>query len=581
MSLIGFRKMGKKIILYFLNLLLFLVAVGLYIITFFDRSLMRPFFSYGAYYLILLLVLFWIITLLQCLSQYKPNLKSFIKSYGLGLVVSLLLTSLIFTSVQPIFRVLSDETNLLAVSKSMTYEKRIDNVTMGKWYYDNFYPIRRVTPKRPLLFPFFTHILHILLGYRTENAFILNFLVLFSLFFLIYVIIKKYLGNMWAFSATLLVASQPIVSQTATCGGFDLLSVLFFLVCFLCLWWFLKEPSAIRFQLLWVNLLMYANIRHESILAFLIMLCLLACLKYIKIGFFKTKMNFLYFCTPLIFLCLYWQRLLIKNPFETQKAAFSVSYFVKNNLIFLRTFFNYDFFLPYATFINFVGFLSLLYFGYLFLSAHIAREKYQRHSILITAACLFANWTMYTSYHMGKVDHASASRYYVVFCVLLSVLALIIANHFRIFRQKPVSILALSILMFMIYHPVSVEDRFSRTQTLPREYRFVMNFLKEESKKNRNFLVITKRPGQYTVHNYGAVNFNYANTNKSVVKDYNRHLYENIFVIQDIEYKTSKVTKGTRLNKKFVLEKLVESQNKSVWFTRISKVVSVHNRTPE
>ncbi len=570
--------MLKKRIALFLSFFLALATVVLYAATFINRDLTRTLFSHAAYYLVFLLVLLWLFLLLVCLRQYKPDIKSFMKSYSIGLIICLVLTSIVFISVRPLFRVLSDETNLLAISKSMTYERRIDNVTMGKWYYDNFYPVGRQIPKRPLLFPFLAHMLHTLLGYRAENVFILNFIVLVSLLFLVFTLVKKHLGDICAFSSILLIASQPIVSQAATSGGFDLLFVLFLVISFASLQWFLKDPSPIRFQLLWMNLLMLVNIRYEGILTFAVVLFFLIFLKYVKMDFFKKGLSIIYLFTPLLLLSTFWQRLLTKNPFETEGIAFSAGYFVKHNIAFLKTFLHYDFFLPYATIVNLAGFLSLFFFGYLFLSGRLFKEKYQRHLILISAASLFANWLLYTAYHDGNITHPSTSRYYIAFFVLLSVILAMSLHRLRLFKTKPVNLVILSAVIFVLYHPVAVQDRFSRTQTLPREYRFVMNFLKKEIRQSRNFLVITKRPGLYTVHDYGAVNFDYANRDRSVMDEYKNHLYQDIFVIQDIEYKTGKPTQETQLNKNFVLEKVAESQNKALYFTCISKAIPVFSK---
>ena len=565
--------MRKLVTPFLLNAILVISALVLVVLSFISSNFLRKIFSYSGYYLILALFLMWIITLIQCLRIYRPSLKLFFKTYKYGLLVSLIFTSIIFISVKSHYRVLSDETNLLATSKSMIYERRIDNVTMGKWYYDRFYPINREMPKRPLLFPFLTHIVHTVLGYRPGNAFVLNFLVLFSLFFLIFGLIKKYLGDISAVAAVILVASQPIISQNATSGGFDLLAVLFWVISFMSLEWFLKEPSAIRFQLLWVNLLMFANVRYESGLVFIIVMACLLFFRYIKLEFFRRGWGIIYFSTPLVFLLFLWPRLLVKNEFEAQGAAFSAYYFARNSIKFFKIFFDFNFFLPYAAIVNIIGLFSLIYFGYLFLSSRIAKEKHRMHLVIITSACIFVNWALFMSYYSGgMIDHPSASRWFAIACVILSLFAVILLNRIVKFNQRPAYAILLTLVMFMLYHPLSIGDRFSLAQTLPRQYRFVMDFLNKEARQGRNFLVIDNRPGQYTVHNYGAVNFDYANKNEGLLTELNNHLYRDIFVIQEIEYATMQPTKETALNEKYTLEPLAESQNEAKYFIRISKV---------
>jgi len=573
------QKKGKcmrKITLPAINIILILLAAGLAVSTFFNRHLMKILFSYTAYYLIFILFIIWGITLARCIFIYKPDIRQFLKKNFPGILLALVLTTVIFISVESSMRVLSDQANLLSISRTMTYEGRADNVTMGKWYYDMFYPIARQTPIRPLLFPFLCHFLHTILGYRVANIFLLNGIILFMFLSAVYAFINKYLGQRWAFSAVFLIASQPVIAETATSGAYDLLAALFLFTTFLSLSWFLKEPSSIKFQLVWINLLMIVNIRHEGMLTFLIVIALLGSFKYIKASYFKGASGIIYCSSPLILLLIFWQRLLAKDPLQimqTGKPPFLISYFFRNNIEFFKSLVNFKFFLPYATIVNLIGFSALIYFGYLFVAKKIARTPFSRHLIYISSAALGLNWILLTSFRASNVTLPAAGRYFIIFCVVLTLLSIAFFNKFRIFRMKSAYILAFSIVIFLLYHRVSIEDRFSRTQTLPRKYRFVMNYLNEEAKKNKNFLVITNRPGHVVSHNYGAVNFQYANSNGSLIKSYKNHLFSNMFVVQDIRYSNGKATPGTHLRENYKLETLAESQITSTYFARISKVV--------
>lgn len=569
--------MGKK--LFFIIYILFgCITILLYITTFINMGLMEFFFLNTSYYLILLLCILWVITIFYLLGHYKPNIKRFFVKYRFGILASLMLSFIIFLSVKPTFRVLSDESNLVAVSKSMIYEKRVDNVLMGACYYEHFYPIERSIPKRPLLFPFLIHILHIFLGYRVENVFILNFFILFILFFLIFILIKELLkSDIWAFAAIILVASQPIISQIATSGGFDLFSILFLLISFLALRWFLKKPSGLQFSLLWINLLMLTNIRYEGIIYFAIIICYLLVFRYVKVNFFMDNIKIIYICTPMILLLTFWQRLIIKGRgFEVLGKPFSLKFFLEHNKIFFKGLLNYDFFLPYATIVNLIGLLSLIYFAYLFFSTHKMQKRNKIHLIAICTICISIYWFLINSFHIGRIDEPCQGRIFAFAFLLLSLSALMLTTKIKIFRQKPVYILILSVLIFILYHPVSVQDSFSRGLTLPREYRFVLNFLKHENEKGKNSLIISKRPGFYTIHDYGAVDFNYANKqSRSIVVGYRNHLCEEIYIVQDIEYTTLEPTEETRLGPKYIIEPLREIQNNSRFFTRISRLVLI------
>jgi len=575
----------KKYIGYIIPTILLVIAIFLFYVTFFNDALMTKAFSYVGYYIVLILFAIWLITLFEYMRFYNIDLRSLVRTNKYGILVCLMFTAFIIISVKPCFRVLSDETNLFSVSRSMLYEKRTDNITTGLWYYDSFYPIYGPgIEKRPLLFPFLTNVIHSFFGYRIENVFILNYIILFSLLLLIYTIVRKDLGEKWATCAVALVAGQPIVSQVATSGAFDLCAALFIMITFVALRNFLKEPSAIRFQFLFINMLMLNNIRHEGIVAFIVIMgfLLIRKYKYIKLEYFKKEAFIVFYAAPLIFLLTLWQRLLTRDPFETRgEPAFSLSYFSSNNLSFLKSLVEYKFFLPYATIVDFIGFIGLIYIVYRFIALRPEKERWQKHLITIVVLWLVATWTIFASYHTGRLDHPSSCRYYVTFFALLSVCAVYFVNRFEILRSKPVMGIILSVLIFVIYNGVSVGNKFTVGQIAVRKNNFIGDFLKRETAKTKNILVVVDRPGQLIVHNYGAVHFGYAKSNPGFIRGFKQHLVETVFIIQEIEYKTGKPIKGQDLDDKFVLETVAELQNTPSVFIRISKLVDIkESRAP-
>jgi hypothetical protein len=570
--------MKKKVFFSIFYPALILLLIALYAVPVLGVPAARFVFAMTGYYLIFALFLLWVVTVIQCFGQYKPNLRAFFKSYGKGLLICLALVCIVFVSVKPIFRVLADETNLLAVSKSMLYEKKADNVIMGKWYYDNFYPVSRVVDPRPLLFPFFAYIIHALTGYRPENVFVLNFIVLFLLLFLIYKVIRDRLGEAWAACAVILVASQPIVSQGATCGGFELLFSLFIIMSFISLRWFMEKPEVLRFQLLWANLLLLSNVRYEGIIFFILVMLGLGCLKYLNnVEFFRKNMQALYAFTILALLLIWWQRFAMQDLtwVNTAPNIFSLKYLPQHAGEFLASLFDYRFFLPHASIVNSFALLAIFYFGFLYASGRLVEKKHNRDLISIGAVCMILYWVFLLSFIGGKVTHPSMGRYYMIFFVILSVVAAIYASRIKFFRNYPAYILVISAVMFLLYNPVSVEDRYSRTQVTPREFRVAAGFLERQGKKGRNILLITDRPNQYTVFNYGAVDFKYANRDQSLPREYNDHLYSDIFVLQKIEYLTQKPTVETQLSDRYILEKISETETDGSGFMRISKIISV------
>lgn len=547
------------------------------------------YFSRGSYYLILTLSGFWVLGLLRALKEKTgdspPSRMGTVPSFfWKPLLLCAALTTFIFVSSPPYFRVLSDETNLAAVSKSMTYEKTVDNVTMGKWYYENFYPLNREIPKRPLLFPFLVHLIHTLTGYRAENVFVLNFLLLFFLFWILWNTFSK-ISPLAGALAVIFTAAQPVIVQTATSGAFDLLFVLLAFLSLLSLYEYLERPSAAGLQWLVLNLLTLSHTRYEALLFFVLIPLFLAGFRRLRKE--DLKPVWFYLSIPLFLLPRLWQHLLVgpgKELFENDGglAAFSVKNLLNHSVLFLNSLADFHFYFPYATLINLAGAASLLYLLQDYVYRRWPKEKTQKQFLQISAVCVVACWAVITSFHIGDPTHPATSRYFALFYLILSLSAAYLLGTWKgLNRAAPaaqkageprhrraVTVLALG--LWLLYHPQNVENRFSNTMTLPREYRTEIGFFKGLG--HRNILIVTERPGQWTVHNYGAVSFEHANENAgALLAELKRRLFRDIYVIQEIAYETGKPLEEHTLSAEYRLEPALEFQNKAEAFVRISK----------
>lgn len=545
-----------------------------------DHALMNKCFISGSYYLIGLMVLLWIGTGLDYLRVSHFSWSTFIHAHKKGIFVSLILCVIIAISVKPALRVLSDETNLLSVSQSMTFEKRVNNTTQGTWYYESFYPDKNLISieKRPLLFPFFTHLVHVILGYRAENVYLLNLFVLFFLLLIVFLILQHSLKDLWAVSAMILVVSQPVVTQCARSGGFDLFFSAFVLLSFVVFRTFLRERSTSSFKFLWMTLVMVSQTRHEGILFFSSCIFVILAFRLLKKEYFEKPL--LYVLSLFPFLPMVWPRLLNKDYFENAKneIPFSVVHFLNNNMTFFKNLVSFDYWIPYATLVNLIGVLGLLH---LMFSGEersgdpgTTAKNIHFPLIIVATISLILEWVFITSYFRGNSDHPTNSRYFVLFSIVLALSAVRLVHRSGIFRKQATLFFVFCVSIFVLYHPVSVENRFTFSQTAPRQYAFAIDFLKKVG--HRNFLFITDRPGQYTVHRYGAISFDRARKQpKKIKSDFERHLYKEIYVLQEIEYASASPAKSTSLPREFKLETLVELQNTATSFLRISKVKEI------
>ena len=306
------------------------------------------------------------------------------------------------------------------------------------------------------------------------------------------------------------------------------------------------------------------------------MAILLLC-KKIKFQFFKESAWFA--LTPLFFLSLIWQRMLMLKESDSNLTggswinAFSLKNGVVNIGLFFKYVFSIDGQLGYAGLINIFGFIAL--FGCIILIL-IKLNKLSDANQNIFLSCLFTSvfsvFCIILLYQGGINDHPLNGRMYIPVLVVLSLLPLFALHGlFTLMKWSQIPVLIAALVAFVFYHPVAVEDKLTNNLMITREYRFVDNFLKRQPDKN--ILVICGRPGQLIVSNYGAVYYWTANKNvDEILEQYKNHLFKDIYVVQSISYATLSPLPDNVLNERYRLEPVEELMIVGSYFFRISHV---------
>lgn len=562
---------AKKIKLtYLLNLIALIVFLFLLAYSLTSKKAMTNLFSYTSYYLILLLIAVWAVETILFLKTLQFSFNLLVKRYWPGILIALILTSLVFASVKVQFKTLSDETNFLSISRSMLSDKTVFNSITGKHYYDNLNPISRIIPIQPLVFPFMVHLLHTLTGFRYQNPFILNFIVMVLFLSGVYITTRKFSDIPSSIAAMLLILSYPVFTMSGTSGGFDLLNSAFFWLTMAAAYYFIRNPSPATFSFTFASLLVFTNIRYESA----IFLFILPALFFKKIRWLYLKdRSYLFFIAPLVGLPYFWQCML--SPYRSHEdptggPMFSFTSLVEHTTTIFRNLVDFKYFLPYAGFISIASILVFIYLIIEILSKRIELKTHQKHFLFVLAASISISTIVYLSYYWGVYTHPSSARLFII----LSIAFALGPVALRIFKPKFLSgptLLIISVICFLYYHPIAVEGRFINTLTLNRTTEHCIDFISKLNDKN--ILVISTRPGQYTAMGYGAIDFNYANQNKgSILHEYSRHLFSKIIVFQEIEYEGGKATGSAALDSDYRLNTLYEIQNTATTFLRISEV---------
>lgn len=531
-------------------------------------------FAAFSYYIIFAMVLCWACVVTTWIKNEGFSLPSIIRHNRIGLGAALLLCLAIFFLMKPELRILSDETNLLAVSKSMVYDRTVLNQTMGSYYFGNFYPIEAEVEKRPLLFPFFVHIFHTLLGYGLRNAFLVNFLTLFALLSGVYLVARRKLDEPTSLAAILLVASYPIVTISATSAGFDLFAVLFTFLSLVALYGFMKKPQDnARFALLWMNLVMVANVRYESIIFLPLIVGGLWLLGFVTLNTIKRNLLLLS-ATALFMMPLAWQKILVPaskylEPGSQRADLFAFSHLLEHLIILFKAQADFSMAYPFNAVINLLAYACLGFFLFLILKKKIPLEPYQRHFAVLTLILLAVSNTMYFAHYSGSYTFPTSARFFLGFAVACA-LAPILLKSLRPDMFGKYGLLILAIATFIPYHASAMTARFMNTMTHEAQHSY--DFLERQGEKN--VMVISDRPGQYTVLNYGAVTFGYANENAAKLKLLlQRHLYREIYAFQRIRYVNNRPIPVNTLSHAFHLSTLYEIQISTNEYLRISRVV--------
>jgi len=534
------------------------------------RAEMPRLFANVSYYLTFILITVWAVhaALFGRAAGFSPI--RLLKSYWPGVSIAFVLTCVVFLSVKVGFKTLSDETNLLSVSRSMLDDKTAYNTTTAKYYYGNLQPINRDIPKRPLVFPFLVYLLHAVTGFRYQNAFVLNFIVLFLLLAGVFILTRKLLDFASALAASLLVLSYPVVSVFATSAGFDLLNSVFFILVLAVVYCFIRNPSSAGFSFILACLLFFANIRYESIL-FLPLIPLLL-LPKIKWQYVKDSSHLLCL-TPLLNLPFIWERILQpKGQFESFKDVqlFSFGSLAGNLKSFAGNLLDFDYRLPYAGIVTLASVLIFLYLIAQILRKKIPLQSHHQYFLLVLLISVGISTVMYFAHFFGYYTHPSSARFFITLSIFFALCPIVL----RIANPRLISgrvLLLLAVISFLYYHPIAVEGRIINTLTLNRQTNHCIDFIKKLDDKN--ILIVSSRPGQYVALGCGAVDFAYANKNKaSLLNEAQRHLYSKIIVFQEILYQTGNPSGDTALDPAYNLKPLHEIQFTAEAFLRISEV---------
>jgi hypothetical protein len=551
------------------------------------RDWNEPFFVYSTYYVLCAMLVVYALVLLSGERDRVSALRAFVASNLPGIAITAVVSAVVVSAVPPGFRVLADEANLVSVSKNLFFSKTANFAVTGKWYFENYWNINQTTDRRPALFPFLVSLIHSVRGYHAENAFHLN-AILFVLFvFSSYRLAKRLGGEVFGVATAILVAASPNTLVAVRSGGFDFLAALLLLVVVLSFYDYAKEPSPRSLALLSLHLCLLAHVRVEGL-----GLLATAAIALLSFRLFRWSQlrgyGFVYSLIPVFLVPRYWQSVAKANDLEQPLSAslFGKSYFMANMGEYLRLATRpLEFDGPHSRLIMIVGAAGLACLVIRLVVGVRAKTLSALHvqMAIFVAALLAMEVVLCFAYMWGKTSQPASARLFIWLDTFLAfaaawILSKVGARLAAVWtgtseerrRGGAAGTLLVCGVLFAMYLPIAIEARFINALVLTREAAQTWKFF--DTLGDTRILILTNRPGLFTIKNYGALDISIATDSRGCLYELSRHLYRDIYLIQEVDLATKKPLAGFEAWPDVDTEAMLEFQNTESSSVRISRV---------
>jgi hypothetical protein len=528
---------------------------------------------HATYYFLLASVLCWAGVHLHAAGELRrADLVAWVKDNWPGLLLALAVTVIAAFAVEPALRMLSDEANLVSTSKNLYASKTATVTVSGKNYYDSYWDVDVVIDRRPTLFPFLVSLLHAVRGYSYRNVFHFNLLVLAGFVFASYRLAKSLGGEVFARVAALLVVAHPITLVAARSGGFDVFSTFFALLVMKGILDQLRAPSPARLAALWMSLCLFAECRYETALFLPLVVVLLLFFKAVTWDALRPY-AFIYALTPAYLLPRILQAKVLGNIPEQEPGAiaFSVENFARNAADYFRPIVSPSAQLAHATILIALGILGC-FAGLRWLVAGLRASTSRTPAFQF--AVVLASWILLQAvisfaYVWGRPEYPSAARLFITLDTIFSFAAAWVVTRL-VGRWRPFIPVLMAAAVLVAELPVAAQHRLSNRLTQTRENSTTWRFF--ESLPDKRILIVTDRPNHFTIMDYGAVSFEGARRDPYIFVALERHLFQDVYVIQQIKLSTNEPFPGYEIWPDRKLEPVLQFQNDADVLVRVSRV---------
>ncbi|HVZ88490.1 MAG TPA: hypothetical protein VHG72_16075 [Polyangia bacterium] len=539
-----------------------------------DASVTQTLFVHTTYFFLMATVLCWVGTYLHVgRALRREAIVAWVKENWPGLVVAALVTVVAGLAVQPALRILSDEAGLVGTSKNLFASRTATFTVSGKNYFDSTWDIDVAIDRRPALFPFLVSLIHVVRGYTYRNAFLLNLLLVPAFVLVSYRLAKSLGGETFGLVASLLVAAHPITLISARSGGFDFLALFFSLLIIKSLFDHVRAPGAASLATLWMNLCMFAEVRYESALFILPVVALLLVFRLVNRRLLAPH-ALIYALTPAYLAPRIWQAALRGSvpDLEPGVTPFGLENFFSNAREYFKPVLSpLNGYPAHAGIVIALGLVGCV----LWLAAHRpGRWAPNWTNPRLRWAAFVGSWMLLQaiivfSYGWGRAQSPSAARLFIAIDTFFSFFAAwALAVSLR--RWRPFTPVLIAAAVFAMHVPIASQHRFMNRLTQTREMATVWRFF--DNLHEKRILIVADRPELFTIMDYGAMGFEAARQDRYIFDAFARHLFYDIYVVQQIRLSTNSPAPGYDIWPQRRLETMLEFQNDADILIRISRL---------
>lgn len=488
------------------------------------------------------------------------------------------------------FKVVMDEVMLAGTSMSMHLNRTAIVPMRGSDVQGAFVIIMGNIDKRQLFFPFLVSLVHDLTGYRPENAFVVNGILVFIFLAMVNAAGRKLAGRKAGWLGVALFAGLPLLAQNATGGGFELLNLVMILASLLLGARFIERRDGASFTAFCYAAMLLTQVRYESVV-FLIPVAAIILLVWWREG--RAILTWQVIVLPLLMIhaalhtrifdlnSTAWQMQSkpgFTSPFSL-KYIFGPPYNLEHALGF---FFGKPTDQPNSYVFSALGCVALIFF--LLLASRRIRSLSSESPISV-ATLLFsigfaAQLGLMMCYFWGQFDDAIIRRLSLP-THLWMVLAL-----FAVLTQFPRpavvrTLLGIAVLGILAQGvPSMAAHAYNQEYLAGLETAWRRQFIAEQPRKD--YLAIDNDSILWLVHEVSATTIEAAKQRRVDLAFFMRtHTFSNIYVFQHylIDAETGKMTlrSDDELGPDFVLEPVRAERLQTLTQTRISRLVSIRD----